>query len=167
MANKWLLRTFMAAWLLAAVLSVSADDYKATAEEMEMCKATVFSLMPPPPLGPNWGHMHHYCDCVRFTNRAVRVMYRDKQEFGHNLTDAFSNCDYVLSATTNDFELRPDLHLQKAKIYSMWGKDALAAAEFTRTLDASTKFVSAYVGLADTYRRLHDLAKALEIVSDG
>ena len=141
-------------------------DFKATPEESQMCAVTIYNRIPSGN-NPNWAHIHHYCDCVRFTNRAFGAMGKNKNDFSYYLSEAMDGCNYVIGHTTPDFEFLPEIYLQKATIYSLMRKDALAAAEFTKALNGNQKLAKAYIGLAEFFIKTNEKKKALKIVTAG
>jgi tetratricopeptide (TPR) repeat protein len=140
-------------------------DFKATPEEQKMCIDTIYSRKVPG--DPNWTHVHHYCDCIRFTNRAYMVMGKNKQDSAYNLSEALGGCDYVLSHTTPELELIPEIFLQKGIIYSLQGKESLAAGEYLKSMNGNPKLIRAYIGLAKFYEKNKDTKSALEIITKG
>lgn len=153
-------------FVLGSLLQGSAwADFKSTPEEQQMCAATIYNRAVPG--NPNWAHMHHFCDCVRFTNRAYAVMRKDKQGFSHNLNEAISGCDYVISHATPDFDFLPEIYLQKGIIFSLREKPVLAAAEYTKALNGNPKLARAYVGMAEFFIKSNNKKKALETIITG
>lgn len=114
----------------------------------------------------NWQHMHHYCDCVRFTDRALATM-GNKYDFKYNLQIAIGGCDYVLSHTTPDFNMRPEVLVTKGKALRLFNKDAEAAVAFTTALQMNPNYAPAYYNLAALYDRQGNKKMALEVVTNG
>ncbi len=161
-------RMLLPGLMLVYMNQAAYADFAETPEETKMCKNMIYSRVPPNSTSREWGSLHHYCDCLRFTNRALSAMSgKNKNDVGHNLHEALLGCDYVIAGSPPNFELLPELHLQKGVIYSLRGDTTLAAAEFSKTLATSTKHLGAYTGLADIYMRLKSNDKALEVVSTG
>ena len=143
----------------------SSIDFGKTPEELAMCQSFIYSRKIPG--DPNWAHMHHYCDCVRFTNRAYSVMGRDKGTFSFQLDRAMDGCDYVVSHVTSDFDMLPEVHLQMGTIRSLQGQDALAATEYTKAINGNHRLVRAYVGMAEFLTKIRDSKQALSTVTEG
>jgi tetratricopeptide (TPR) repeat protein len=141
----------------------AASEFSATPQEQAMCKALIYDRHDTSDT-QNWGHMHHFCDCVRFTNRAMGNIGNDRN---FEITRAIDGCDYVLSHTQPDFIMRGEVHLQKGKAFSLQGKDPLAAAEFIKALAINPKLVGGYNTLADLYVRTGKRREALNSVSEG
>ncbi len=154
-------------FLLSVLASSSASGfYAATQEERKMCEATIYSRAVPK--NQNWTHVHHYCDCVRFTNHAYRLMgKKDKRDFDFYLSEALDGCDYVIEHTSPDFSLLPEIYLQKAVIYSLQKKTGLAAAEYSKAMNGNPRLPRAYIGLAEFFLRNKDKKNALETVTRG
>jgi hypothetical protein len=160
---------FHALWFGFIFLALSppaaADNYTKTPEEEAMCQALIWNRKVE--RDPNWGHMHHYCDCVRFTNRAYRVMGKSKVDFSYNLDVAMNNCGYVVSHVTPDFDMLPEVHLQMGIIHSLQGLDALAAGEYTKAMNGNHKLVRAYIGMAEFFIKSNDKKQALNTITEG
>lgn len=165
MRSAIIFRTLLAGFIALSFPMLAGADFKATPEEKKMCEITIWSRMVQG--DQNWSHMHHYCDCLRFTNRAYSALGKDKQAVAYNLGEAMGGCNYVISHTTPDFSFLPEIFLQKGVIYSLQGKDSLAAAEYLRAINGNNKLARAYVGMADFFIKANDKKQALEIVTKG
>lgn len=137
-------------------------DFARTPQEEAMCEAKGYNRRDTD-IG-NWGHMHHFCDCVRFINRAYSLQGNKKRE---SLGVAIGGCDYVLSHTRPDFYMRPEVHLQKGKALSLLGQDGKATNEFMEAIKGNPKLAQAYVELADIQARNKNPSESLKTVSDG
>lgn len=113
----------------------------------------------------NWGHMHHYCDGLRFYNRAV-ASTRDRNEFKYNIQLSLAGFDYVLLHTSPDFNMRPEVIANKARTLALAGRKAEAVTLYTGVVQQTPDYVPAYLYLADYYAS-SDRKKALSLVSDG
>lgn len=113
----------------------------------------------------NWQHMHHYCDGLRFYNRAM-ASTSNRMEFNSYIVTSIKNFDYVLSHTTSDFEMRPEIIAEKARALALAGRKAEAIMLYTGVVVQTPKYVPAYLYLADHYAG-SDRKKALELVSLG
>jgi len=158
-------RALLAGFMVLLLPPLAKAEFKATPEEAQMCAAILSPLAVKG--DPNWSHTHHYCDCLRFTNRAYRSIGKSKTDFAYNLGVAMDGCDYVIRHTTPDFSLLPDIHLQKGIIYSLQGQDAISAAEYLKALNGNQKLVRAYIGMAEFFIKTNDKKKALEIITKG
>lgn len=164
--NASVLLRCLGAGLLILLGSMPARaEFKATPEETKMCELTIWSRAVRG--DPNWSHVHHYCDCVRFTNRALSVMWKDKQAFTYNLNEAMDGCNYVISHSTPGFSLLPEIYLQQAIIHGMRKENALAATQYLKAMGGNPSLVRAYTGLADLMTRNKDSKNALNIITRG
>jgi len=149
--------------LFPATIALGASDFGATPQEQAMCQALIYDGHDTSDRN-NWGHMHHFCDCMRFTNRAVAKTGSSRD---YELGRAIDGCDYVLSHTQPDFDMRGDVYLQKGKALRMAGKDSLAAAEFIKALSINPDLVNARTALGDFYARIGKREEALNVISEG
>lgn len=154
--------------LLLAISNLAwAQPFAATPEEQAMCQARIYAGRDTSDRG-NWQHMHHYCDCLRFTDRALAATARgDKYDFKYNLQIAIGGCDYIFSHTTPDYNMRPEVHVSKGKALRLAGRDAEAAMEFSKAQQLNPNYASAYHELASLYIRQGNKKMALEVVTDG
>ena len=150
--------------LLVSVQALAVQPYAATPTEQAMCQALVYSR-----LGgrdQNSMHMHHYCDGLRFLNRAYSAI-GDKQEMRYNLNRAVGGFDYVLSHTQEDYSMRGEVHVGKGRAFKLMGKRVEAVAEFHKALRYGLESPDAYLSLADHYQETGNKQKALEMVTEG
>ncbi|MDP2432816.1 MAG: hypothetical protein Q8O33_12390 [Pseudomonadota bacterium] len=160
-----LFRAILVGLMALSLHPLAMADFTATPEETKMCVATIWNRQVHG--DQNWSHVHHYCDCVRFTHRAYRSMVKSKADFKYNLGEALGGCNYVISRVTPDFILLPEIYLQKGIIYSLQGQDALAAAEYLKAINSDQSLVKAYVGMAEFFIKKNDKKKGLEIITKG
>ena len=151
-------------WVLFPVaLAQASSEFKATPAEQAMCQAVIYDGRDTSDR-ENWGHMHHFCDCVRFTNRAItKTGYARDYEISRGV----GGCDYVLSHAKPDFYMRGEIHLQKGKALNLQGKRALASTEFLKALSVNPDLIAAYVALGDHYARVGVRKEALNFVIEG
>lgn len=155
-------------WLMWAILPVAVaqaagGDFAATPAEQAMCQAVIYDGQDTSDR-ENWGHMHHFCDCVRFTNRAITKtgFARD-----YDIDRGVGGCDYIFRHTKPDFNMRAEVHLQKGKALSLQGKSALASSEFVKALSINPDLIAAYVALSGHYARLGIRKEALGFAVEG
>ena len=98
--------------LLPVAVAQAVSDFGATPSEQAMCQAVIYDGRDTSDRA-NWGHMHHFCDCVRFTNRAIM---KTGVERAHEISRAIDNCDYVLSHTKPDFNMRGFFPIISARV---------------------------------------------------
>lgn len=150
--------------LLTSMPTLAVAPYAATPAEKAMCQARVYSR-----LGErdrNTIHMHHYCDGLRFLDRAYASM-GDKENMKYNLNRSVGNFDYVLSHTEENYAMRGEVHVNKARALKLMGKRAEAVAEFHKALRYELDSPVVYQALADHYQETGDKKMALEMVTEG
>jgi tetratricopeptide (TPR) repeat protein len=140
-------------------------DYTRTPEETALCQALIWDSHDTSDQR-NWIHMGHYCDCVRFTNRAYASIGNWNAVHG-NLHEAIGGCDYVLSHTTPDFYMRAEVHLQKGKALMLDRQENKAVGEFMEAIRGNPGLAQAYVELADIQARNKKSGEALKTVTEG
>ena len=143
----------------------AAAGFAKTPQEEALCQALVYSGRDTSDRN-NWQHMHHYCDCIRFTNRAYSTL-GNWDEMRANLGEAIGGCDYVLSHTTPDFYMRPEVHLQKGKALMLYRQENKAIGEFIKAIKGNPELAEAYIELADIQARNRKSGEALKTVSEG
>ena len=153
--NKYL----MGALLLTSMPVWAVLPHGATPAEVAMCEAYG---MP----GGGGRYQGHYCDALRFTNRAYSSM-RNKSDMKYYLEVAIDNFNYVLNRP-NEFGGRiGDAHVGKARALKMLGRKAEAAAEFNKALNYRLNSPDVYQALADQYYETGNKEKALEKAIEG
>jgi tetratricopeptide (TPR) repeat protein len=143
----------------------AAADFAKTPEEEVMCQALIYNGRDTSDRG-NWMHMHHFCDCMRFTNRAYAAIGNWNAVHG-NLQAALDGCDYVLRNTTPDFYMRAEVHLQKGKALRLDRQENKAIGELMEAIKGNPELAQAYVELADIQARNKKSGEALKTVTEG
>lgn len=151
-----LLLTSMPAW---AVL-----PWGVTPAEQAMCNVRVYSRLDRS--HPNAQNMHHYCDGLRFLDRAYAAM-GNKKEMQFYLKESIGGFDTVLRATPESYPLRGEFHVGKARALKLMGRNAEAAAEYDKALRYKLDTPDVYIAIADYYKESGNKKKALELVTDG
>jgi tetratricopeptide (TPR) repeat protein len=116
--------------------------------------------------GEDRKHMHHYCDGLRFIDRAYAAM-GDKGHMQYNLQRSINNFDRVLAATQESHVMRGEVHVGKARALKLMGRNKEAAAEFSKALAYKHSSPDVYQALADYYHELGNKQKALEMATEG
>ena len=156
-----------ALFLIAALglaTSAQAGWFERTPQENAMCQARIYAGHDTSDID-NWRHMHHYCDCLRFINRAYFTS--DPYERKHALQVGVGGCKYALSHTKPDFYMRPEIMTEMSIGQRMLGQKAQAAAELLKAIKFNPDYAPAYAELSDYYRDLGDKKKALEMATEG
>ncbi len=146
-------------------VSEAAANFAKTPEEEAMCQALIYNNHDTSD-HENWKHMHHFCDCMRFTNRAYAAL-GNRQEVRYNLTNAIDGCNYVLSHTAPDFYMRAEVHLQKGKALMLDRQEEKAVGEFMEAIRGNPELAQAYMELADIQARNKKSGEALKTVTEG
>jgi tetratricopeptide (TPR) repeat protein len=151
-----LLLTSMPAW---AIL-----PYAATPAEQAMCQERVYSRLGA--RNENTMHMHHYCDGLRFFDRALASM-GDKEDRRHYLNESTGNFGYVLGHTQENYVMRGEVHVGMARALKLAGKKGEAAGEYIKALRYFPNASAIYQALADLFQDMGDKRKALEMITEG
>jgi len=152
------------ALLLTAMPAWAVEPFGATPAEEAMCQARVYSRLGE--RDENTMHMHHYCSGLRFLNRAYSAM-GNKPDMNYKLGVAINNFNYVLSHTKEDYVMRGEVHVDKARALKLLGKKAEAVAEFNKALRYEIGSPDVYQALSDHYLEVNNKAKALEMATEG
>lgn len=159
MKNHWL-----CVLLFIALPSWAVEPFAATPAEAAMCQARVYSRLGP--RDQNTMHMHHYCDGLRFLNRAYAAM-GNKTDMKYKAGRAISGFNYVLEHTEKNYVMRGEVHIGKAQALKLLGRKGEALAEFHNALKYDVSTPDAYQALADHYLETGNKSKALEMATEG
>lgn len=134
---------------------VVAQEFAATPQEAAMCNALLKGLEPPP----------HYCDCLRFTQRAVSTSNEaDKRD---SLKQAIDGCDYALGHSDPNSYMRPMVLVSKGRALEIAQRPAEAIQEYEAAIRLNSSYYKAYIGLSDAYLAIGDRKSALQAVESG
>ena len=154
----------LCAFLLSPMAAWAVLPFTATPAEQAMCQARVNSRLDRS--DPDSGHMHHYCDGLRFIDRAYAAM-GNKRDMQHYLKESIGGFDYVLRSVQDSYVMRGEVHFGKGRALMLMGKNAEAAAEFYKALSHKFDTPAVYQALADYYREAGNNQKAMEMVTEG
>ncbi len=152
----------VASWPITEVSAV--QDYDSTPQEKEMCQQRVYSRKLAN--NPDWTHMHHYCDGLRFYDRAVNTR-EDASDFQHNIQNSIDNYDYVLKHTSPSFNMRPEVMVMRGRTLELGGRGPAAAEMYVNALKINPNFAMAYGALGNFYKRAGDRGQALKVYTEG
>ena len=155
---------WLGALLLASMPTWAVLPWGATPSEQAMCQAMVYSRLDRS--DPNSMHMHHYCDGLRFLNRAYASM-SNKQDMSFYLKESIGGFDYILRSTQESYAFRGDSHLGRARALKLQGRKAEAVGELYKALSFKHVSAEAYRSLADHYRDAGNKQKSLEMATKG
>ena len=151
-------RFLLGAYLLTSLPAWGVLPNTATPAEEAMCEARGM------PRGQ--GYQGHYCDGLRFINRAYSAM-GNKQEMQYYLSVAIDNFNYELNRAVVDKVRQGDFHVGKARALKLMGRKAEAGAEFMKALNAKSNSPDVYQALADHFHETGNKEKALEMATEG
>lgn len=150
--------------LLPALVG-AVPNFAKTPQENAMCQALIYNGRDTSDR-ENWMHMHHFCDCIRFTDRASAGWGRP-EDVKYNLEIAIGGCDYVLGHTKPDFYMRPEVHVQKGKALILAKKNIEAVNEFLLAIRGNPNLTKAYIELGRVQVRMGTKQEALKTVTEG
>ncbi|MBU1225209.1 MAG: hypothetical protein KKA22_13440 [Gammaproteobacteria bacterium] len=159
MKRYWLVSLMLISMPVWAIL-----PFTATPAEQAMCNARIYSRLDRS--NPNAMHMHHYCDGLRFIDRAFAAI-GNKRERQYYLERSIAGFDYVLRATQESFSMRGEVHVGKARALKLMDRKAEAVVEFNNALRYKFDSPDVFLALADHYRDTGDRQRALEMATEG
>lgn len=150
--------------LLISMPAWAALPWGPTPAEQAMCQARIYARLDRS--HPTAMHMHHYCDGLRFLDRAYAAM-GNKKEMQFYLQESIGGFDTVLRSSQEGFPLRGEVHVGKARALKLMGRNAQAAAEYDKALRYKIDSPDVYIAVADYYKESGNKTKALEMVTQG
>ena len=110
--------------------------------------------------------MHHFCDGLRFYDRAVRS-HGDRAAVNYNLGISIGGFDYVLGHTSTGFKLRPEILVLRGRSLELAGKALEGAQSYNDALKLNPNFSMAYAALGNYYAKSGDKNQALKMYEEG
>jgi tetratricopeptide (TPR) repeat protein len=110
--------------------------------------------------------MHHYCDGLRFYQRAMRDR-NDPPGLKFNINNATTNYDYILVHTSPGFHMRPEVLVMKGQLLELASKTLEAAQLYNEALKLDPKFSMAYGALGNFYAKTGSKDQALKVYTEG
>jgi hypothetical protein len=153
--RKYLLGTL----LLTTMPALAVMPYDTTPAERAMCEARG---MP----GGQGQYQGHFCDGLRFTNRAYASM-RNKSDMKYYLEVAIDNFNYVIGHTKESDPKRGEVHLEKGRALKLMGKKVEAIDEFYKAINYNLNTPDVYQALVEHYEETGNNKKALELATEG
>jgi len=145
----------------------AVEAFRSTPSETAMCKVKMRDYDPSLVSNPkDVGHMHHYCDCLRFANRALRYPSSDPR-FKHNIRESIDGCSYVIRHVTPSFYMLPNVYVARGRAYLLAKEEGKAAGDFMKALALDREFVPAYIGLIKFYQKTGNKEEALKTAVEG
>lgn len=112
------------------------------------------------------GHMHHYCDCLRFTNRALKHS-RSSSQFRYNIDVAIDGCSYVVKHVSSSFYYLPKVYIARGRAYQYAKDNGNALRDFMAALKHKPDYARAYIELIKFYQKIGDDETAMEYAING
>jgi tetratricopeptide (TPR) repeat protein len=113
--------------------------------------------------GPLFNAMHHYCNAIIKTNRAL-LLARSEQVRKFYLDSSIVEFDYVLERAPASFVLLPEILTKKGENLLRLGKGAPGVLELEHAIDLKSDYWPPYAALSDYYKESGDLAKARQFL---
>ncbi len=116
-------------------------------------------------LGPDYTHVHHYCEGIGYLNRSYTAASARDKKF--NLQSAMGNLNYIASRASPSGSLLPEVYLHRGQVNSLMKQDAAAIADLQKAMEMNPRLTRAYSLAAEHYLKLNQKNKALEVATDG
>jgi tetratricopeptide (TPR) repeat protein len=115
--------------------------------------------------GASWSHLHHYCRGLYQMNSVFKTL--DDDFLNLRIEQVISEFNYVLRNAEPDFPLRPEIMLNKGRMFQLKGMPIEAEQAFTEALTLRPDYVPAYVALSNHYRAAGDIQAARAVLEAG
>jgi len=109
-------------------------------------------------LGPDYAHLHHYCEALQFLNKSYLEHDPDKRKFYYSV--AISNIEYMERNASKNFVLNPQIAVTKGDILHKMGNNSAAISEYKKAIKYKKNYPSPYAKIFDIYMKLGDKTKA-------
>ncbi len=114
--------------------------------------------------GDDFVFINHYCD----TKPKQFICYSFSEiERNECLASIIQNIDYALKGENQTYKLYPFLTKERADIFLAIGKYPEAISNYQKAIKVNSKFVPAYIGLANTYIKQNKYDEAEDAINDG
>ena len=110
--------------------------------------------------GPEWEHMHHYCQGLYETSYAIQ--HPENAEF--YLREGIGGFNYVLERMKRNHFFRYDVLFHKAKALMLLKDYTEAAKQYMEIIKVKKDYIPAYIGLSNAYVLIGDRISALKIL---
>jgi tetratricopeptide (TPR) repeat protein len=117
-------------------------------------------------LGKGFHHMHHYCNGLMMTNRAL-LLVRTKQWREWYLIDSIREFDYVIRSVNPDFPMLPEILTKKGENQLRLNRIGLAIQTLSKAAALKPDYWPPYVDLADFFVDSGNPSKAREWLEKG
>lgn len=115
--------------------------------------------------GDEFMHLHHFCWALNTENQYYRnpsSPYRKSM-----LKHAIGDLDYVIKRSSPTFVFLPDIHLAKARIYSVHKQNGQAISSALKAIEIKPDYVRAYTFISDLYIKLGAKANAIKVLKSA
>lgn len=117
-------------------------------------------------LGPEYEHIHHYCDGLLHWNMAQRIFDgQDKRHF--YLTRALDGFNYVEARARVEFILNAEIAYFKGRTLLEMKQPREAIVSFQRSIKFQPSYAAPYAALADYYKSIGQKTEARQILEEG
>jgi len=116
--------------------------------------------------GEGWTHLHHYCRGMHKFNQGMKN-WREPMLRRNYITDSIGEFNYVLTRTSPQFFLRPEILVKRGQAMLVVGQDVEALQHFQEAISLRKDYAPAYAMLANFYLRKDDRESAREILKLG
>lgn len=149
----------------------AVQSFGVTPQENALCSALIFGgkdkhyyTKIEPEVG--WEHTHHWCDCVRFRYRAIKLI-GNRTEFSYILNEAVGGCDYVIRAARPGFRMLPKVHVDRGRALKLRGDSGEAVLAFQKAISLDPTEIHGYNELSLIQEERGQRAAARETVALG
>ena len=115
--------------------------------------------------GNDFMHLHHFCWALNTENQYYRNP--TSSYWKGMLIYAIGDLDYVIKNSGPTFVFLPDIHLAKARIYSLQKQNGQAISSALKAIEIKPDFVRAYIFVSDLYITLGNKANAIKILKSA
>jgi len=117
-------------------------------------------------LGPGFHAMHHYCNGLIDTNRAMLLATSERIRKFY-LETSIQEFDYVIRNSPGDFVMLPEIYTKKGENLLRLGHARVAIETLQRAIEAKPNYWPPYAIMSDHYKKTGDTAKARDWLEKG
>jgi len=114
-------------------------------------------------LGPDYVHLHHYCQALQALNKIYKEP--EKKKFYYKV--ALGNIEYMERNASKKFILMPEIFYTKAKVLYSMGRTDDAIKYLISAIRLKKNFTAPYVKLIEIYSKLGMKDKAKKVLTTG
>jgi tetratricopeptide (TPR) repeat protein len=117
-------------------------------------------------MGPTFNSMHHYCNGLLKTNRAI-LLATNEQTRKFYLDSSLGEFDYVINRAPANFVLLPEILTKKGENLLRLGREIPALETLKRSMAIKPDYWPAYTVLADYYKEHGNVAQARAVLENA